>query len=121
MTTIDLRDNGTGARDTLALADTLIALNKRFRHLFLFDAWRMLLSLICADECGVVWPYFLENGDKDGITAPDNIETLRAEFAAVAEERRRRAVTATSSVAAVVTVDKGGNFPLYVKRCCTMQ
>jgi hypothetical protein len=51
----------------------------------------MLLSLTCADECGVVWPYLLGSGDTDGIIAPDNVETLRAEFAAVVEERRRLA------------------------------
>jgi hypothetical protein len=50
----------------------------------------MLLSLMCADECGVVWPYLLASGDKDGIVAPDNVEMVRAEFAAVVEERRRR-------------------------------
>jgi hypothetical protein len=50
----------------------------------------MLLWLMCADECGVVWLYLLESGDKDGIVAPDNVESIRAEFAAVVAERRRR-------------------------------
>jgi hypothetical protein len=50
----------------------------------------MLLSLMCADECGCVWPYLLESDDTDGIVAPDNVETVRAEFAVVAEERRLR-------------------------------
>jgi hypothetical protein len=63
--------------------DALIARNKRFRCLFLFDARQMLLSLMCADECSVVWPYLLENGDTDGIVAPDNAETIRAEFLGV--------------------------------------
>jgi hypothetical protein len=49
----------------------------------------MLLSLMCADECSVLWPYLLESGDTDGIDAPENLETIRAEFAAVVEERRR--------------------------------
>jgi hypothetical protein len=50
----------------------------------------MLLSLMCADECGVVWPYLLENGDKDGAVAPDNLDAIRAEFGVVVAERRRR-------------------------------
>jgi hypothetical protein len=52
----------------------------------------MLLSLMggCADECSVVWPYLLISGDTDGKVAPDNVENLRAEFAAVVEERCRR-------------------------------
>jgi hypothetical protein len=59
--------------------------------MFFFDARQMLLSVMCADECGVVWPYLLESGDKDGVKVPVNIEAIRAEFAAVIEERRRRA------------------------------
>jgi septal ring factor EnvC (AmiA/AmiB activator) len=58
--------------------------------MFLFDARRMLLSLMCADECSVTWPYLLVKGDTDGIVAPDNLESIRAEFAAVVEERRER-------------------------------
>jgi hypothetical protein len=58
--------------------------------MFLFDARQMLLSLMCADECGVEWPYLLESGDKDGIVAPDNVETIRAEFLGVVAERHRR-------------------------------
>jgi hypothetical protein len=58
--------------------------------MLLFDARRMLLSLMCADECGVVWPYLLERGDTDGIAAPANVETIRAEFDVVVAERRRR-------------------------------
>jgi hypothetical protein len=100
VTNIDFSYNDIDDEGAVALADALkfntsvttidIARNKRLRHLFLFDAWRMLLSLMCADKCGVVWLFFLENGGKDGIAAPDNIETLRAEFAVVVEERRRR-------------------------------
>jgi hypothetical protein len=54
----------------------------------------MMLSVMCADWCGVVWPYLLESGDTDGVVAPENLDSLRAEFAAVVEERRRRAATA---------------------------
>jgi hypothetical protein len=102
VTNIDLSNTGFGHVDLSVHFRTVIARNQRLRHLFLFDAWRMLLSLMCADECGVLRPYFLENADKDGIAAPDDIETLRAEFAAVVDERRRRAVTAVPTVAAVV-------------------
>jgi hypothetical protein len=47
---------------------------------------------MCADECGVVWPYLLDVGDaKDGVAPTSgDLETLRAEFAAVVEERCRR-------------------------------
>jgi hypothetical protein len=52
----------------------------------------MLLSLMCAGECGVVWPYLLETGDNGGIVAPDDAESIRAEFESdvVAERLRRR-------------------------------
>jgi hypothetical protein len=89
LTRIYLDDNAIDEsnRDSI---DALVARNKRFRRMFLFDARRMLLSLMCADECGVVWPYLLRSSDKDGIVAPDNVESIRAEFSAVVEERRRR-------------------------------
>jgi hypothetical protein len=84
--------------------------NTRFRCLFLFDARQMLLSVLCADECGVSWPYFANEYEKYGSLggrrccrelcgdgskphAPDQIEAIRVEFAAVVEERRRRAET----------------------------
>jgi hypothetical protein len=72
-----------------ASVDALLARNRRFRCMFLYDARRMLLSLICTDECGVVWPYLLERGDTDGVAAPDNLESIRAEFEGVVAERRR--------------------------------
>jgi hypothetical protein len=72
------------------IVEALVARNKRFRHLFLFDARKMLLSLMCADECGVVWPYLLKRGDTDGTAEPDNLESIRAEFEGVVAERRRR-------------------------------
>jgi hypothetical protein len=86
----------------LAHIDELTARNKRLRHLLLFDARRMLLSVLCADECGVVWPYLLEKEDIDVILALGNVETLRAEFAVVVEERRRRAASAVRLVEDVV-------------------
>jgi Ran GTPase-activating protein (RanGAP) involved in mRNA processing and transport len=73
-----------------ANVNELIARNERFRFLFLFDARQMLLSLMCADECGVVWPYLLGSGNTDGTVVPDNVDSIRAEFATVVEERRRR-------------------------------
>jgi hypothetical protein len=77
---------------TRSSIDALVARNKRFRSLFLFDARRLLLSVRCADECGVVWPFLLESGDTDGIVAPGNLETIHAEFEVdvVAERERRR-------------------------------
>jgi hypothetical protein len=63
--------------------------NKRLQHLFLYDARRMLLSLMCADECGVVWPYFLESGNiMDGIVVPANIDVLRATLASIVVARQ---------------------------------
>jgi hypothetical protein len=50
----------------------------------------MLLSLMCADECGVVWPCLLGKGNTDGTVVPTNVESIRAEIAAVVAERRRR-------------------------------
>jgi hypothetical protein len=81
--------NALWAKETIVNAS--IDRNRRFRRLHLFDARQMLLSLMCADECGVVWPYLLEGDDLDTMKAPGNVETLRAEFAVVVEERRRRA------------------------------
>jgi hypothetical protein len=40
-----------------------------------------------------VWPYLLAVDElKDGIRAPGNVETLRAEFAAIVYERRNRGI-----------------------------
>jgi Ran GTPase-activating protein (RanGAP) involved in mRNA processing and transport len=89
VTQIDLGDNAIDESNR-ASVDALIARNKRLRCLFLFDARRMLLSLMCADECGCVWPYLLESYDTDGIVAPDNLDAIRAEFGVVVAERRRR-------------------------------
>jgi hypothetical protein len=95
-TVINLNVNFYGARVN-DVAHTLIARNRRLRHLFLFDARQMLLSLMCADECGVVWPYLLEYVDTSTgiIDSTHNnacaIATLRAEFALIVEERHRRA------------------------------
>jgi hypothetical protein len=88
--------------------DGLIARNERLRHLFLFDARQMLLSLMCVDECGVVWPYLLGSGNTDGIIAADAVESLRAEFDAVVEERRRRAARAAESLVSA-DVDTDGS------------
>jgi hypothetical protein len=60
----------------------------------------MLLSLMCADECGVVWPYLLESGDTDGIVAPETVAAIRAEYLEdVVAERRLRRLQATTSEA----------------------
>jgi hypothetical protein len=89
LTDIDLSDNAIDESNR-ASVEALVARNKRFRSLFLFDARRMLLSLMCADECGVVWPYLLGRGKTDGKIAADAAETIRAEFLEdVVAERRR--------------------------------
>jgi hypothetical protein len=81
----------------------LTARNRRFRHLFLYDARQKLLSLTCADECGVVWPYLLVGDDLDTMkVAPDNVATIRTEFVAVVEERHLRAAAAVRLIAADV-------------------
>jgi hypothetical protein len=90
LTNINLEDNGIRCKRALALVDEAIARNNRLRHLFLFDAQQMLLSVMCADWCGVVWPYVLA-GDDDTThvtVTPDDVETLLAEFSAVVVERR---------------------------------
>jgi hypothetical protein len=65
----------------------------------------MLLSVLCADECGVVWPYVLNGDDLAAVKARSVAETLRAEFAAVVEERRRRAAAVERQVAADIDGD----------------
>jgi hypothetical protein len=91
-----------------APVDELLARNNRLRPLFLFDARQMLLSVLCADECGVVWPYVLDGNNLAAVKARSVPETLHAEFADVVEERRRRAAAAERSVAAA-DVDDGGS------------
>jgi hypothetical protein len=98
VTNIDLIGTGVRHLDELSI-QALIDRNQRLRHLFLFDARQMLLSVLCADECGVVWPYVLEGDDLDVIKASRKITKYRAEFAAVVEERRRRAAAARRLVA----------------------
>jgi hypothetical protein len=88
---IDLDGNAIDIKSNRARFNALVDRNKRLRSLFLFDARKMLLSLMCADECGVVWPYLLESDElKDGIVAPDNVDALRVELQGVVAERRRR-------------------------------
>jgi hypothetical protein len=107
VTNINLDENGVSASDC-ANVDKLTARNYRLRHMLIFDARKMLLSLMCADECGVVWPYLLNNNDLNIIVAPYNVKTLRDEFRAVVEERRRRAAAAARLVSADDD-DDGGN------------
>jgi hypothetical protein len=93
VTIISLHNNDINA-SILATVRGLIARNKRLRHLFLFDARRMLLSVMCADECGVVWPYLFGRGSRRltwtrvGIAAPDDIDALRATFASIVAARQ---------------------------------
>jgi hypothetical protein len=110
---IDLSHNRVD-KATLAVIENLLARNKRLRCLFLFEARQMLLSVLCADECGVVWPYLLremiETGEYDeneGIEEPDNIDALRTVYAAVCEERRRRTNDAETGAAACTSYAPG--------------
>jgi hypothetical protein len=99
VTSIDLYYNAIDKSNRASInasINALVVRNYRFRSLFLFDARQMLLSLMCADECGVVWPYLLGRGDTDGIIATDAAETIRAEFLSdVVAERRRRLQAST--------------------------
>jgi hypothetical protein len=101
ITNIDLDYDNDIGKSKLACVDELLARNKRLRHLFLFDARQMLSSVLCADECGVVWPYLLDSDDTDGIVARNDtaahndIDALRVVFATVVEERRRRVAAET--------------------------
>jgi hypothetical protein len=114
VTSIVLGHNAIDAA-SVAVVDELLARNKRLRCLLLYDARKMLLSVLCADECGVVWPYLLGGGDTDGIVAPDNLNEVRAEFAAVVAERATRRCERhdrrphrTSSAAADVVIERQG-------------
>ena len=50
----------------------------------------MLMSRLCGDEFGVLWKYFIaSSAGKDDGAAPDNIESIRIELAAVVTERQR--------------------------------
>jgi hypothetical protein len=71
VTSINLAVNQVGAEVTTTI-NALTARNKRLRHLFLFDARQQLLSVLCADECGVVWPYLLAAADADYVAQPSN-------------------------------------------------
>jgi Ran GTPase-activating protein (RanGAP) involved in mRNA processing and transport len=90
VTFIDLDGNPIAAEHIASIKE-LVDRNLRFRRLFLFHARKMLLSLLCADECGVVWPYLLESDEvNDGKVVPENVEALCAELQGVVAERRSR-------------------------------
>jgi hypothetical protein len=83
-----------GADESLCAAvQRLVTRNSRFRRLCLYDAREMLKLRLCSDEYGVVWSYFITSsaGTDDG-AAPDNVESLRVEMAAVVDERRHYAL-----------------------------
>jgi Ran GTPase-activating protein (RanGAP) involved in mRNA processing and transport len=67
---ICLDGNGIEGKQVFAIVLNLLDRNKHFRRLFLFDARQMLKTVLCADECGVVWSYLLDRNDTDGIKAP---------------------------------------------------
>ena len=64
--------------------------NKCLRRLFLYDAREMLCSVLCADECSLVWPYL--QYDKEDYEMPDKIEELRIVHAEIVDERQLRVV-----------------------------
>jgi hypothetical protein len=86
--------------ENVAIVNELLARNERLKSLFLYDAWKMLLSALCSDECGVVWPYFMGEHfavcstfcDDDGREVPGKIKALCAVFASIVKERRRRVI-----------------------------
>jgi hypothetical protein len=82
VTTIGLGGNGVD-KSIIAMINRSIHL----RPLFIYDARQMLLSLMCADECGVVWPYLLGRGNKN-VAVPDDIDELRATFAFIVAARQ---------------------------------
>jgi hypothetical protein len=102
------------------IVDKLTARNARLRKLFLFDAQQMLLSVMCADLCGVVWPYVFDEENESGRRrqpldkidvglSSDEVEAIRAEFAAVVEERQCRAAAALRHSADLAAgIDRGG-------------
>jgi hypothetical protein len=108
VTFISLRTSGID-ESHVAQVDALVARNKRLRHLFLFDARQMLLSVMSADECGVVWPYVLDGDNMAAVKARSGDQTLRAAVAVVVEERRRQAATAAVRLDAAEVDDKGGS------------
>jgi hypothetical protein len=105
VTAIDLTDNGLD-ESVCAIVDIMLARNRRFRCLLLFDARRVLLSRLCNDEVGVVWSYFLASFgvDADDGAAPGNIEWIRVELAAFVDERCRRELSRPALVSDVRTL-----------------
>jgi hypothetical protein len=98
VTNVDLSFNPVGVQGSAV--EKLCARNKRFQSLFLLDARQMMSSVLCGDECGVVWSYFFYRGDTDGIAAPDDIDAMRAAFALIVEEHRRLAAALADAVVA---------------------
>jgi hypothetical protein len=113
ITQLFLDFNGINVNVVMASVDELIARNRRLRRLFLVDARQMLLSVLCADECGAVWSYLLDNDDAVYLAQPSNcfgdFESVRAEFAIVVEKRRRRAAAALLEKTADGNVDASGS------------
>jgi hypothetical protein len=97
------------AESTRAVVEDLLVRNKRLRALFLFDARQMLLTLLSPGACGVLWPYFVADVT-DGVEAPDDIEELRAVYAAIVKERRLRAAPVTDDAG------KGGSHAVKRRR-----
>jgi hypothetical protein len=90
LTYVYLGFNGVD-KSNLATVKKLTDRNIRLHRLFVFDAQQMaLLSVMCADECGVVWPYLMLSSRSitdHSIAMPDNVDALRATLASVIAEQ----------------------------------
>jgi hypothetical protein len=107
VTAINVVSSKQAIRVTQSLLDKLnelVARNQRLRLLFLSDARQMLLSVMCIDEGGVVLSFLPDDSTRADLIAAtgNNVDTLRAEFAAVVAERRRRATPFLHLVTAAV-------------------
>jgi hypothetical protein len=92
ITTLSLEENAVSASKR-ATIDELLARNDRLRHFFFFETRQLLKSLICDDELGVLWSYFVENDDDNyghKTPTPAVLEITRAEFSGVVALRANR-------------------------------
>jgi hypothetical protein len=88
---IGLSRQGIGGKGVSALADAL-KVNTSVTEMDLYDTLvgnsELIDDLLARNKR--LRPFILFISEPNGIVAPDNIETLRAEFAVVVEERQRR-------------------------------
>jgi hypothetical protein len=125
--------------------NVLLRRNRRLWCMFLFDARQMLLSVMCADWCGVVWSFYsgdtkeersalagdvgsmqarYEAGletlkEDDGEEAPSDLEALRAVHAGIVDTRRRR-IEDSNAAAPSIAFTFEWSFPEYGGRTCRL-